>query len=124
MSRTPLCPWGQTQDLDSVYSIFLKVEKDFGRHCVLHSTRCSRTLASRSKQTSPAVPLGFVADGWKRKERSHVGREKWNRDGWGRWGLGVGPGWGRDWAVVAVPRGGEVDYLSTSGNMRLGNLFL
>ena len=69
-------------------------------------------------QSSPAVPLKFVAADRKRKGRGHAGRGKWNRDSWG-WGHGVGAGWGRDWAVAVVPRGGEVDYLSTRGNIRL-----
>jgi hypothetical protein len=37
--------------------------------------------------------------------------------------LGSVPVGGRDWAVAAGPRGGEVDHLSPRGNMRLGSLF-
>ena len=94
------------------YSTFLKVEKK------IWPLLCAvGPLASLREQSSPAAPLRFIATGRKQKGSGHTGVGKWNRDSWG-WGHGVGAGWGRDWAVAAVPRGGEVDYLSTRGNIR------
>jgi len=75
-------------------------------------------LTSLRDQLSPTAPLQFATVGRKQKGSSHMRGGKWNRDSWGR-GHGVGAGWGRDWAVAVVPRGGEVDYLSTRGNIRL-----
>ena len=95
------------------YSTFSKVQKKFWPPlCTVGP------LVSLRDQLSPTAPLQFASVSRKQKRKQPHERGKWNRDSWG-WGHGVGAGWGRDWAIAAVPRGDEVDYLSTRGNIRL-----
>jgi len=103
------------------YSTFSKVEIFFDRRCALRSLQCRRPLASRRKQTSPTAARVHCRRPKEERTRPRGGG-KCNLDGW-CWGPKVRAGWGHDWAVAGVPRGGEVCYLSTRGNMRLGSLF-